>query len=216
MAIIEVSSGQTSTGIILNNNNAMIVTNGGTANSTTINSGGNLSISSGGKANSTTVNSSGILFVHSGGTANIIAVQPGGRMTIYSGGTATQVLENGGAIEVDDDARITFVPNTLSGLTFSAFATVHSGTTAQCSCRIAWFRNSRTSESKRSRSLLQYRPCLSPFAPRFSYYPLPLASLRYQMYRTRANEFTKERLRPQRSVDTSRPIPRNEKNMKKA
>lgn len=70
-----VSSGESSNGIILENN-SMTVFDGGTANNTTINSGGCLDISRGGVAKSTTVNSGGCLYVRSGGTASIIEWTP--------------------------------------------------------------------------------------------------------------------------------------------
>ncbi|MBO7089084.1 MAG: AIDA repeat-containing protein, partial [Lentisphaeria bacterium] len=48
------------------------------------------------------------------------------------GGTATGILENGGYVELDDGATVTFLSNTLSGLVlnYGRYATVHASTTA--------------------------------------------------------------------------------------
>ena len=126
----------------------MYVASGGVLNSTTM-SGGNLRISnggvvnvaavtrgityidSGGVANSITMNGGG-MYVSSGGVANSITVC-GGRLCIFNGGTALAIRENGGYVEIASGARVAFVPNSFSGLTLlSNSATLHSGTTANC------------------------------------------------------------------------------------
>ncbi|MBQ7207118.1 MAG: AIDA repeat-containing protein [Lentisphaeria bacterium] len=122
-----VSSGGTANSTTVNSRGSMYVY-GGTANSTTVNSRGCLEVSGGGTANSTTVNSRGYLEVSSGGTANSTTVNSGGSMWI-DGGTAAAIIENGGYVG-GYDANITFVPNTFSGLVLFDGVTVHSGTTA--------------------------------------------------------------------------------------
>ena len=107
-----ISGGEVSSGYILSSYNYLTVLYGGTVNSTTVNEYGSLYVSSGGTANSTTVNFYGSMWVS-------------------SGGTATQIRENGGYIDVQEGANVTFASNTFSGLVLSrAAATIHSGTTA--------------------------------------------------------------------------------------
>ena len=106
----------------------MSISSGGIANNTTVNSMGSMCIYSGGTANSTTINSSGRMYI-SGGTANNIIVNSGGYMYI-SGGTALQIKENGGYVDVRNGANVTFVSNTINGLTLNTQITVHSNTIA--------------------------------------------------------------------------------------
>ena len=87
MAEYDVTSGVTSTGIILNND-SMYVQEGGTANNTTVNDWGILYVSSGGVANSTTLSSGGWLRVFSGGVANSTTVNENSLLDVYSGATA--------------------------------------------------------------------------------------------------------------------------------
>ena len=111
-----VSSGEVSTGIILENG-SMTVLDGGTADSTTVNSGGylyvssggtvnsttvmdywgHLHVSSGGTANNTTVTSHGDMYVSSGGTAKNTTVKSWGELYVSSGGTATDTTMGSGA-----------------------------------------------------------------------------------------------------------------------
>ena len=70
------------------------------------------------------------LYVENGGTAEELTVNPGGELHVFSGGTATGILENGGYLELDDEADVSLIPNTLSGITISWNATLHSGTSA--------------------------------------------------------------------------------------
>ena len=102
----------------------------GTANYTTVNSGGYLDVFSGGTANSTTLNNQGYLCVSSSGSANSTTVNSGASMFVYSGGKATVITENGGYVWFAPETTVTFAPHAFSGLVFSDFATVHSGTTA--------------------------------------------------------------------------------------
>ena len=140
-----ISSGESSDGIILEND-SLTISNGGQATETTVNENGSvrvygsadnttvnffgrLNISAGGIATVTTINSYGSMFISSGGTANSTTVNSSGTMFISSGGLAMDIIENGGYVYVASGAEVTFVPNTMSGLVLSdASATVHSGT----------------------------------------------------------------------------------------
>ena len=85
-----------------------------------------------------TVNSGGDLAVSSGGTANSTTVNSGGSLRISSGGTATEIVENGGYVNIASGASATFVKNSFSGLVIDRQATVHSGTTANCTTINTW------------------------------------------------------------------------------
>ncbi|MDD6337137.1 MAG: AIDA repeat-containing protein, partial [Lentisphaeria bacterium] len=150
MAEYIISSGESSNGIILENDTMTVldggiatdttvnsfgrlyVHSGGTANSTMVNYNGRLNVSSGGTANSTTVNKGGSIEVRSGGTANSTTVNPYGYIDISSGGTATEIVENGGHVSFDNGANVMFAPNTFTGAVLENWceATLHSGTTA--------------------------------------------------------------------------------------
>ena len=116
-------------------NSATVISNGrlsveGTANSTAVINYGNMTIRNHGTANDTTVDG-GIVEVSSGGVVENASVNFGGHLIVWSGGTASAIKENGGAVSSAYGANVTFVPNTISGLTLNnASATVHSGTTA--------------------------------------------------------------------------------------
>ena len=126
-----VSSGGAANHTTVNYSGYMDVSSGGTANHTTVNSSGVMRIYSGGTANSTTVDSGGLMLTGRGGTANSTTINPGGSMRISSGGTATAIKENGGYVDVEDGANVSFVSNTISGLTLSnASMTVHDNTIA--------------------------------------------------------------------------------------
>ena len=63
-----------------------------------------------------------------------VTVNPEGSFRVMAGGTATEIRENGGFVDYEDGAIVTFVPNTFSGVTISQWgyrATVHSLTTAE-------------------------------------------------------------------------------------
>ena len=71
------------------------------------------------------------LDVCDGGAVDGLIVNPGGRLFVYGNGTATNILENGGYLSVKgDDASVTLIPNTLSGMTLRGRTTIHSGTSA--------------------------------------------------------------------------------------
>lgn len=89
MARYDVTDGETSTGLTLNND-SMYVSAGGTANSTTIKDGG-------------------YLYVYPGGTANKVAIDFG-YLSVYRGGTATEIEWTPcvGSVWVENGAHVTF------------------------------------------------------------------------------------------------------------
>jgi autotransporter passenger strand-loop-strand repeat protein len=108
------------------------VHSGTTATDITINTNGDLCVYDNGSAISATVNAEGEICVFSGGSMNSATVNRCGNLYVSAGGTATQIVENGGWVEADPDATVTFVPNVLSGIVFDKSldgATIHSGTT---------------------------------------------------------------------------------------
>ena len=111
------------------NNGDVYVKDGGVINNTTVNSG-ELFISSGASAANTVINSGGKMYVSSSGKAENVALNAGAMILVRSGASALRIKENGGYVDVEAGANVTFVSNTLDGLTLSAFATVHSNTTA--------------------------------------------------------------------------------------
>ena len=104
----------------------------GTASATILNSCGEMIISSGGEAHSTTVNNYGRMYISSGGMANNTTVNNYGSMYIGYGGTGTEIIENGGYVEVAHGANVEFASNTINGLVLSDYAnmTVHKNTVA--------------------------------------------------------------------------------------
>ena len=93
MAQYDVTSGETSTGLVLNND-SMYVSAGGTAIETTLNQDGMMQVYDGALVSNTTVNNDGQAFV-SGGTVNDTTLNSGGQMTLY-GGVANGVVVDGG------------------------------------------------------------------------------------------------------------------------
>ena len=91
---IRVSTGVTSTGIVLSND-YMYVFNGGTANATTVDSGGRMYVSSAGTANKTTVSSGGRMYVSDGGRADNVKVLREGGLSVSRGGTVTDLALSG-------------------------------------------------------------------------------------------------------------------------
>ena len=100
---------------------------GGQVNNTIVNGG--LFISSGGTASNLAVSTGGIT-IHEGGIVTSATINPYGKLTVNSGGTADAILENGGCINVAEEANITFIPNTLSSVIISSgvSATIHAQT----------------------------------------------------------------------------------------
>jgi len=120
-----ISNGETSSGIILNSDESMVVLDGGIASETTVNQYGSMTVfsggtaiettvdrgqftvSSGGTAGITAVNSRGIAIVSSGGTANDTTMS-GGTLGVLEGGYASNVsVQAGGALYVDSDGSLT-------------------------------------------------------------------------------------------------------------
>ena len=68
--------------------------------------------------------------VHSGTTVNSASVGTSGLLRVHSGGTVTQILEDGGCVEILDGAEVSFTPHVIEGLTIGyGSVTLHSGTT---------------------------------------------------------------------------------------
>jgi autotransporter passenger strand-loop-strand repeat protein len=110
----------------------VFVWSGGTVNDTTIQSlGAYVYVYSGGTANKTAVANYGTLDISRGGSADSTTINNGGSLKIHSGGTATNVLENGGYVDVGEGATVSFLSNTISDMSVYASATIHSGTTAK-------------------------------------------------------------------------------------
>ena len=79
----------------------------------------------------TLVFSSGALVVSSGGLTDSTTVFIGGSLCIENGGSATNIIENGGYVEVAEGADVSFMPNVFSNCYLeSGKCTLHSGTTA--------------------------------------------------------------------------------------
>ena len=131
--LLRLYSSATANSTTVNSGGVLHVSKGGTDNNTTVNSDGILNVSSCGTANNTTVNESGAVFVSSCGAINGAVVNSRGALYISAGATGTQIIENGGYVEVEDGASVTFAPNTISGLKFDSDSdmTVHSNTTTQ-------------------------------------------------------------------------------------
>ncbi|MBE6366530.1 MAG: hypothetical protein E7052_01300 [Lentisphaerae bacterium] len=88
----------------------------------------------GGVASHVTVQSGGGIDINSGGSAVYTSVNQNGTMRIRSGGYATNIIENGGWVEVEAGASASFASNVISTLTIEEYshnsrATVHSATT---------------------------------------------------------------------------------------
>ncbi len=91
-----VTSGQTISGLTLNNFDSLSINSGGKASGTVVNSFGYESIDSGGIASGTTVNSGGFEYIASGGIASGTTVNSGGHEYIASGGMASATIVNSG------------------------------------------------------------------------------------------------------------------------
>ena len=122
----------TFSGVVLDGWREATVHSGTTATDTTINDEGCMYVFDGGIASTVVVNREGTLSVKDGGHASDATVNVGGEIHVSSGGTATKIKENGGYVEFEDGANVSFVSNTISGLVLNEYeyATLHSGTTA--------------------------------------------------------------------------------------
>ncbi len=93
-----ISSGESSNGIILEND-SLTISNGGLATETVVNANGGIRVY--GSADNTTVNEGGSAFVYKDGVAGSTNVNTGGRMYVNSGGRASAVTINaGGFVDV--------------------------------------------------------------------------------------------------------------------
>ena len=115
----------------------IIVSSGIVINGVKLNT--DMTVLSGGKAVNTVISNGGSLGVHCSGVADHPSVFSGGELIVYSCGTATDIVENGGNVEIKEGAAVTFAPNTIHNLQLTddgserydcIRATVHSGTTA--------------------------------------------------------------------------------------
>ena len=127
-----VFSGGTANRATVNADGELNVSYGGTADNTAVNSGGTFNVDYGGTANHTTVNELAAIEFYSDSVANGLTVNAGGTATIECNAAVTDILENGGYVDVDPGATVTFLSNTISGLVLEdeRKATLHEGTTA--------------------------------------------------------------------------------------
>ena len=116
---------------LLLENGSATLHSGTTANSATINEDGRLQIR-GGQADHVTVNDYASVDIHSSSVVSHLTVNTGGSVVIYRGGTVAEIRENGGYVDVNSNATVSFLSNTLNGLELEdgRYATLHSGTTA--------------------------------------------------------------------------------------
>lgn len=115
--------------LVLDNTSASLHS-GTTATGATVNEDGRLQVR-GGRADRITANDGAAVDIFSSSVVNSLAANVGGTVVIYSGGTVTEILENGGYVDVNSNAAVAFLSNTLSGLVLEdgRYATVHSNTT---------------------------------------------------------------------------------------
>lgn len=107
------------------------VSSGGTVTNTIVDPYGIHIVRSSGTAINTTVNSCGRYVISNCGTAISATVFNGGSMFVLAGGTAKDIFENGGYVDIETGANVTFASNTFSGeVPSNTSATIHSGTTA--------------------------------------------------------------------------------------
>ena len=116
-----------------------MVVYGGIVSDTTVNGGGGIVVSSGGTTIKTVLNNSllgyvagGNIYVNSGAITSETTVNTYCDMYVSSGGIALQILENGGNVNIEKGATVTFVPHTVISQTITngRIMTIHSGTTA--------------------------------------------------------------------------------------
>ena len=114
----------------------LFVSNGGYASGVILRAGtdrnqGDLFISSGGTAESVQIEQYGDCYISGGGMVNDVTVNATGYLRVENLGTATAIKENGGYVDVQNGAEVTFAANTFSTVELvNASATVHSGTIA--------------------------------------------------------------------------------------
>ena len=149
----EISDGQTSNGLAVLFGDRLDIASGGTANDIRVDFGGRMYVSDGGTASDIVENGGYVevengatatfapnsfadsflmtsATIHSGTTANNITVNSRGYLHVFDGGTASDIVENGGYVEVENGAEVTFAANSFAGLFLNTSATIHSGTTA--------------------------------------------------------------------------------------
>ena len=123
MATVIISSGITSSGLVVSSGNGLEVY--GTAEATSVLSGGSATIFSGGKMTVTQIDESGFLDV-CGGVANSNTVLGGGRILVSSGGSANvNNIQSGGSMTVGPAGRASIVANSGGILTVSSGGTAY-------------------------------------------------------------------------------------------
>ena len=133
MATVIISSGITSSGLVVNTGDGLEVF--GTASGTSVLSGGSATVFTGGKmvvtevngsgfldvcggvANSTTVLGGGRILVSSGGSTNVNSIRSGGSMTVGPSGRASLVANSGGVMTVSSGG-VAYIANAASGGSF--------------------------------------------------------------------------------------------------
>ncbi len=123
MATVIISSGITSSGLVIGSGNGLEVY--GTAENTSVFSGGSATVFSGGTMIVTQVDDSGFLDV-CGGVANSNTVLGGGRVLVSSGGSANvNSIQSGGSMTVGPAGRASLVANSGGILTVSSGGTAY-------------------------------------------------------------------------------------------
>ena len=90
-----------------------------------------LGVEPGGLVTGVSINSYGSCTIASGGTVSDIEINQKGKMNVSSGASVTGIVENGGYVNIEDGAIVSFSPNSIASLVLSgaeASATVHAGT----------------------------------------------------------------------------------------
>ena len=127
---LHVSNTGSATGNTVNSGGSLIVSSGALALTTSVNEGGALIVSEGGLASNTTLNG-GAMYGNNSAMLNKVEVNSGGYLYLYAGvRKAEGIKENGGCVEIERGAEVTFAANTFNGLEVSHSATVHSMTSA--------------------------------------------------------------------------------------
>ena len=107
MTFYNVSSGATSSGIILRKGDFLYVSAGGTAEDITVSSGATEFVLSGGTSSDTAVPAGGAEFVYSAGAAVDTTLSSGGYLIVLSGGEQSGTVRSGGSVVSTGVALVT-------------------------------------------------------------------------------------------------------------
>ena len=125
--VLHVSKGAYAETPVVSMGGTMYLSSGGMANKAEIY--GSADVKTGAELNNVTILDGGQVTVRSKGYAGTAKVISGGSLIVSKGATAMNIVENGGWVEIEDGATVSFDPGTVSDLTLAdASATVHSGT----------------------------------------------------------------------------------------